>query len=203
AALGGAWVGLEHLWPAAIAAALVVLLDVGITGALHFDGLADASDGLLPHADRQRRLMIMADPSVGAFGMVTLIVVVLTRYASLATLSANVVLIMTLWATSRSVAALAMAHVPYARDEGIATNFLGKNSASTSAVALGVVVLAGAAAGLEGGVGWLVAVGAVLAAAGLVIWLSVRRLGGYTGDVLGASIVVGESAGLVVAAAKW
>ncbi|MGI9622756.1 MAG: adenosylcobinamide-GDP ribazoletransferase, partial [Acidimicrobiales bacterium] len=60
AALGGAWVGLEHLWPAAIAAALVVLLDVGITGALHFDGLADASDGLLPHADRQRRLMIMA-----------------------------------------------------------------------------------------------------------------------------------------------
>src|SRR3954451_21883132 len=78
-ALGGIWWGAEHIWPPAVAAALVVLADLALTGMLHMDGLVDSADGLLPHAPtegheeeggRQWRLDVMQQADIGAFGVV-------------------------------------------------------------------------------------------------------------------------------------
>ena len=69
--LGALWWGAERVWPAAVAAAIVVAADLALTGLLHVDGLADSADGLLPHLDRARRLEVMATPDVGAFGVAT------------------------------------------------------------------------------------------------------------------------------------
>src|SRR5262245_12725103 len=71
ATLGMLWWGTTNAWPAAVAAAIVVAADLGITGMLHLDGLADAADGLLPHLERDRRLAVMATPDIGAFGIAT------------------------------------------------------------------------------------------------------------------------------------
>jgi len=68
-AAGAAWWGAQQWWPRPVAAGLVLLVDAACTGLLHYDGLADAADGLLPHADRPRRLAIMRTPDVGAFGV--------------------------------------------------------------------------------------------------------------------------------------
>jgi adenosylcobinamide-GDP ribazoletransferase len=114
-----------------------------------------------------------------------------------------------LWATSRAAMALAVHTQPYARDRGLATSFRGGTPAAARtviglvavlAVIASVTVVTSGAADL-GPVILAVAV-AVLAAAG-VVGLARRRVGGYTGDVLGAAGMVAETAGLVVAATRW
>src|SRR5947207_1032923 len=69
AAVGGVWWTAHRIWPAGVAAAVVIAADLAVTGMLHFDGLVDSADGLLPHLPAARRLDVMAAPDVGAFGI--------------------------------------------------------------------------------------------------------------------------------------
>jgi adenosylcobinamide-GDP ribazoletransferase len=199
-ALGGVWWGAERLWPAAVAAAIVVVADLALTGLLHVDGLADAADGLVPHLDQGRRLDVMAAPDVGAFGVATVGAVLLLRWAALAAMTPSPLLLGGLWCASRTTMAVTARTMPYARPGGLASAFLG-GPAIPAAVTGGVVatVLALVGAGVAGVIG----VAAVVAGAAAVAALARRRLGGFTGDVLGACSMVGETAGLVVAAARW
>lgn len=197
--LGAIWWTTDQLWPSTIAAALVVLADLGCTGMLHVDGLADAADGLLPHASRERRLLIMRAPDVGAFGIATVVIVLLVRVLTLAALTPSVLLLASVWCSSRALVASVPAVVPYAREHGIATALLDGASVWPVAAVLPAALLATIAIGLPG----LVSI-AVASAAGLAtVALGWRRLGGFTGDVLGAAIVVAETAGLLVASARW
>src|SRR5713226_7884602 len=84
AAVGSVWWLADHAFPVLLAAALTVAFDLAITGLLHVDGLADAADGLLPHASRDRRLEIMRTPGIGAFGAAVLGVTLVARTAALA-----------------------------------------------------------------------------------------------------------------------
>lgn len=83
-AVGGVWWGADQLWPPAVAAAVVVVADIGLTGMLHLDGLVDAADGLLPHLSPARRLEVMAEPTVGAYGVVAGVAVVVLRVVAAA-----------------------------------------------------------------------------------------------------------------------
>lgn len=190
AALGGVWWVAGELWPPVVAAAVVVAADLALTGLLHLDGLADSADGLLPHLPRERRLDVMAAPDVGAFGVGVAGAVLLLRWSALAVLRPDPALLAGLWCGSRTLMATVATTVPYARDEGLATAFLG--GPLTWPIAVVGAVIAGVLAGVA-------AVG-VLAGL-LVVALAKRRVGGFTGDVLGAAGVVGETAGLLVAAA--
>jgi adenosylcobinamide-GDP ribazoletransferase len=202
-ALGGLWWGANRTWPASVAAAIVVAADLGLTGLLHLDGLVDSADGLLPPLERARRLDVMAAPDCGAFGMGTAAVVLLLRWTSLANLSrpAPVLLIGGLWCLSRTLMAGVARTRVYARPEGgLATAFAGPTR--WSVLAAGFIGAAALCAGWRVEAG-LSAAAAALVAGLLVVGLAERRIGGYTGDVLGASAIVAETAGLMVAAAKW
>jgi adenosylcobinamide-GDP ribazoletransferase len=199
-ALGALWWGAEWVWPAAVAAAIVVAADLAVTGLLHVDGLADTADGLLPHLDRARRLEVMATPDVGAFGVATVGAVLLLRWAALATTAPSPLLLGGLWCASRTAMVVTARTVPYARPGGLASSFLG-GRALPAAIIGGALAVSLAFAGP--GVPGAVAVGAVVVGAAGVVVLARRRIGGFTGDVLGASGMVGETAGLVVAAARW
>ncbi|MDP9452693.1 MAG: adenosylcobinamide-GDP ribazoletransferase [Actinomycetota bacterium] len=208
--LGATWWVAEALWPPLLAATLVVAADLAVTGMLHLDGLADSADGLLAHGlEPSRRLEVMAEPSVGAFALGTVVLVLGMRIATLSALRPSPGMLAALWATSRAAMALAVHTQPYARDRGLATSFRGGTPAAARtviglvavlAVIASVTVVTSGAADL-GPVILAVAV-AVLAAAG-VVGLARRRVGGYTGDVLGAAGMVAETAGLVVAATRW
>ena len=198
--LGAVWWGAEWAWPPAVAAAIVVAADLAFTGLLHIDGLADTADGLLPHLDRNRRLEVMAAPDVGAFGVATVGAVLLLRWAALATMAPSPLLLGGLWCASRTAMAVTARTVPYARPGGLASSFLGGRALLTALVG-GALAVALAFAGP--GVPGVTAVGAVVMGAAGVVVLARRRLGGFTGDVLGAGGMVGETAGLVVAAARW
>lgn len=199
-AVGGVWWGAAMVLPAGPAAGVALVADLAVTGMLHVDGLADAADGLLPPMDRQRRLAVMADPAVGAFGVAVVFVTLLARWAALAAITPRVALVVALWTASRATMAVALVLGGAARPGGLADTLRG--APRTAVVESSVVALAAAAALLAGGPGGPAPLAGVLAGAGVVA-LSHRRIGGHTGDVLGACGVVVETVGLVVAAAKW
>lgn len=199
--IGGAWWGAERLWPAAVAAAIVVALDLALTGLLHLDGLVDTADGLLPQLPRARRLAIMAEPTVGAYGVAAAGVVLLLRWSALASMEPRPLLIAGAWCGSRTVMAVAARAVPYARaDGGLASALLGGDWRPVGLYGLIAAVSLGAFAG--GRVSEL-AVALGMVAGGLVVLVARRRLGGFTGDVLGAAGLITETVALVVASARW
>lgn len=206
ALLGGIWWGLSQFWPPAVAAAVVVAADLGLTGMLHVDGWIDAADGLLPHLTRERRLAVMREPTVGAFGVAAGAAVLVCRWAALLSLRPSVPLIVALWTASRVAMAVAATVVPYARaEDGLAHAFLGTARAGWTAALVGVPASVAAAWFARAGshLAGLVALLAGAAAAAAVVALSRRRLGGFTGDVLGACGVALETVGLLVAAGRW
>ena len=198
---GGAWWLAAEVLPSGPAAFVVVAVDLAITGMLHLDGLADTADGLLPHLDRARRLAVMSAPDIGAFGTGAAVLVLLGRFAALGAQPVVPLLLVALVAASRSGMALALGTQPYARDEGLASTFLGDRSVTPLA---GLGLLAAVAVGAVGA-GWrgAAAVLAAVVAGGAVVALARHRVGGYTGDVLGAAGLVGETTGLLVAAGRW
>lgn len=200
AALGGAlalvWVGASELWPPAVAAVLVVAADLALTGMLHLDGLADSADGLLPHLERERRLAVMAAPDVGGFAIAVVPTVLLARWAALAGDGVEPLALVGVWAASRTIIAVVPALVPYARAAGLASPFLAGARwwlAAWLVPAAAVVVVAERLVGAA-------AVVAMVAAGALVVAVARRRLGGFTGDVLGAAAVVAETVALLALA---
>jgi adenosylcobinamide-GDP ribazoletransferase len=204
-AVGGVWVGAGHAWPIVVAAAVAVTADALLTGGLHYDGLADTGDGLLPALSSERRLAAMTDPHVGAFGLLALVLVGLLRFAALAGGPAKVWIVAALWCASRAAAAVVLLVGRYARAEGLATAFRDAGSARLRAavvIVVGLVVSVPLAIVDRPGHG-LAALGAAVVVAVGLVGVAHRRLGGYTGDVLGAGIVLGETAGLLVWSARW
>lgn len=227
AALGALWWAVARVLPAIAAAAVVVGADLALTGMLHLDGVVDAADGLLAHLTRDRRLEVMAEPAVGAFGVGAALLVTLLRFAALAStrpapLAGALLLLGGIWTASRAAAGAATVLLPYARSGlaggGLVSVLLGDRR--SAAGALGGAA-AGAGVAVASLVGWRVeaagglapsgaglaaafaVLAGVLAGAAGVLLLARRRLGGYTGDVLGAAISCGEAVGLVLAAVRW
>jgi adenosylcobinamide-GDP ribazoletransferase len=206
--LGGVWWVAARAWTSPVAAVLVVVADLAVTGLLHFDGLVDSADGLLAPVGPARRLEIMADPHVGAFGVVAAGAVLLVRWASLAALRPGILLIAGLWCLSRTAMAVVARTQTYVRGAGGLAHSFGVAASGPPRprewVPLGAgLVLAGLLLGFWRPGAGAAAGGAALVAVAVVVLLARRRIGGYTGDVLGACGVLAESAGLIVAAARW
>lgn len=197
-AVGGVWWAADQVWAPTVAAVVVVVFDLAVTGMLHFDGLVDSADGLLPPLQRSRRLEVMADPAVGAFGVGAGAAGLLLRTAALAAVAPSPLLLAGLWCASRTAMAGTMRVLPYARPGGLADLF---STASAPSLLLGLLastVLVATGSGASG----VVALGAGLLAAAAVAGLARRRIGGFTGDVLGAAGFLVETVGLVVLSAK-
>jgi len=202
--IGLSWRTARRRLPPLPGAALVVATDALMTGGLHLDGLADTADGLCAHVPAKGRLEIMADPQVGSFAVVALGVVLISRTAALATLEPSPALLAALYCSSRSVMVIGSRSLPYAREQGLATAFLPAPAHPDGALVAGLagagaaLLLASLVAGRRGAravvAGWV--------SGALVLVLARRRIGGFTGDVLGAAGVVCETAGLLTAATK-
>ena len=183
----GAWVALTKNLTGPAAAALLLALTAWITGGLHLDGLADIADGLGGGRTPAEALAIMKDSRVGAFGVISLIVALLLKYSLFLSINgsggARVLLVYP--ALSRWGIVLMAYLSPYARPEG------GLGQAMTLGVSRRVV----AGAGFSVGVLSLAILGItgllLFAITGLAVWLGSlyfkKRLGGITGDVLGAT----------------
>jgi cobalamin 5'-phosphate synthase/cobalamin synthase len=190
ALLGGIYFGAARLlaphFPPAATAVLVVALDAALTGAMHLDGLADTADGFGGGRSRNDVLRIMRDHAIGSYGAVAVVLALALKIALLDGGSfSGLVLAPVL---GRWTAVLCGATQPYARDDngtGSPTRWMGR---AELAIATLTAALAAAA------FGWRGAASAVLAATFAFIWAARcrKRLGGVTGDTLGAAVVAAE-----------
>jgi adenosylcobinamide-GDP ribazoletransferase len=188
--------------PGWLAAVLAVGAAVLITRALHEDGLADTADGLGPHAlEPARRLEIMRDSRNGTFGVLALALSVLVKVACLASFSGSTGLVVLIGAHAVSRAALAYPLLAYSP---VHADGLGAQAGkpTDNDVWLTIAIGAGLAFLLLLGKGFFVAIlapAASIAAAWFASRWIAARLGGYTGDTLGAVQQKAEIAFLIVA----
>lgn len=187
------FIAASALWPTTLAAMLAVAAGLLITGALHEDGLADMFDGLGSGRPADRALDIMRDSRIGTFGAVALGLALALRIAALVALGALAPLALIAGqGTSRAAMALMLRIGPYLRPSGAGTGMTGAWGAegalalaAAPAVALGLIGYASGWALLGGLAGLALGAGAAR------VW-AMRRLGGLTGDVLGAAQVLGD-----------
>jgi adenosylcobinamide-GDP ribazoletransferase len=197
------WGASELRLPPTIAAALTLAATLLVTGCLHEDGLADTADGFGGGWDRARKLEIMRDSRLGAYGACALAMSLLLRWAALAAVASP----------AQAAAAIAAAHVaaraalpafmhavPPACADGLSAH-AGQPSWQAAATAglIGVVTLA-LTLGLPA-----MAIGLALATSAgfLMAGLCLRQIGGQTGDVLGALEQAIEIVVLLTAVATW
>jgi adenosylcobinamide-GDP ribazoletransferase len=187
-------VGLAAGAPALVAGMLTVASGALLTRGLHLDGLADTVDALGSYRSGPAALEIMKKPDIGPFGVAALIVVLVTQAAALAALSgrpwpAIVVGVITAAAAGRLAVSWACRRgVPAARPDGLGALVAGTVGKPVLAVATAAVAIVAVPA--VPGRPWQ---GPAAVAAALVITLLllrhlVRRFGGVTGDVLGATV---------------
>lgn len=188
--------------PPTICALVAIAATMVATGALHEDGLSDTVDGFFGGFSRERRLEIMKDSRIGAFGAAALIFSVALRAAALAAIGPTFEAACALVAAHMASRALlpAMMHdVRPAKPEGLAAS-VGAVSRDTGLAALAL----GAASLLLFGLPLAAGTAAALALIFLFVrQQAVERIGGQTGDVLGALQQLAEIAVLCAAAAAF
>jgi len=180
--------------PVMAAAILTTAAITFITGAMHEDGLADVCDGFWGGWDKTRRLEIMKDSHIGVYGTYGLITIFALRVVALAALLPIAPwALVGIYALSRAGMAVLSAALPNARGDGL-SHAVGASSPVVAAMALGLGLCFALATAP-----WISAIACLTATAAIGI-LAHRKIGGQTGDVLGASQVMAEVAGLLTAA---
>lgn len=198
--VGGAYALGTAALPPLLAAALAVGLGVLLTGAFHEDGLADTADAFGGGRGREEVLRILKDPRLGTYGVVALVLTATIRVAALAALEpwAALAALPAVHALARGAAVGAIGTFPAATEEGLGAGYARQVSIGRAGPGLvAASLIAGAAVGW-----WAIPAAFVAAGVGLAVGLmAVRRIGGVTGDVLGAVEQLAEVALLVLSAA--
>lgn len=191
------WVATCLGLPPLVAALLAIGAGVIATGALHEDGLADLADGFWGGRDKARRLEIMRDSRVGSYGVLALILSVGLRIGAIAALAGHPAALIGIAAASRALMVLPLWLLPPARTDG-----LGRAAGGLSGPQVAVVLLIGLAIQALFQPDRAILAFALMAVAVLALARLARaKIGGQTGDVLGASQQVAELTGWLVLSA--
>ena len=193
AVYGEVWFGAMRLVPVYVAAVLVLTAEALLTGALHFDGLADTADGFGGGRARDDVLRIMRDHAIGTYGAVALISMLLLTASCLVALKTP--LLVTYWliaggALGRWVIVLLSRALPYARPSDAVSAHIGTRELIVATV---TVCLLGFLLRWQA----LIAATVTLALAAALGAFYRRRIGGVTGDTLGAAAQICETAVLL------
>lgn len=173
----------HHALPEWPSAALALTTGVILTGALHEDGLADCADGFGGGRDKESKLTIMRDSRIGTYGALALILSILLRASALTKLHHPDAALFIAHCLSRTTLPVVMRLTPPATTTGLASS-VGRPTWLTIAGALLIGI--GFTIKFYGLHAYLPLL-AALAAASLVSFLAHRHIGGYSGDVLGAT----------------
>lgn len=206
---GLVWLAAAALFPPVIAALLTVAAGLLATGAFHQDGLADTIDGLGGGSSRERVLAIMRDSRIGTYGAAALGLALALEVACLASLPTTLVppALVAAEAASRAALVGVVADSTYVREEGVGKPVAGGVSSTGLLIASACGLLATLPfAGLAGWGAWGAGLLGLLLGRALVRRAFEKRLGGYTGDCLGAvqqAAFLGFLLGAVAGSRTW
>jgi len=194
--LGGALAALDggigRLLPVLPASAVVVVAMMMVSGGLHMDGLADTADGFLSSRPRNRILEIMKDSRTGPMGVMAVVCVIVLKVTALSAVTCamrwGVVLLMPL--AGRCALVMQMAVLSYARTEGGLASAFGRPRWAAAAAILALAATAWWTARTMG----LATTGVVMLLTWLFSYGCQRKIGGFTGDTLGAACEIAETA---------
>ena len=184
------------------AAGLAIVTGLLLTGALHEDGLADCADGLGAGGTPERMLEIMRDSRIGTYGAAALIVSIGLRCIALSEMSAieGLKAMVIAHALSRAMLPPVLVSGQYARTRGLASSVAGgvsnREAGFSTLLAFAIAMIAGPEAGFA-------AIAAAVLGGGIILAVLMRKLGGYTGDGLGAVQQIAEIAVLLTLAGFW
>lgn len=184
-----AYTSLGFRFSSLVTAALSLIIWVMLTGGLHLDGLADCCDGLLHASNPERRLEIMKDSRMGAFGGIGLFLALLLKVIALASLPTDKVVPVILFASSLGRWFIILAGFqPAARPGGMGADFA--SGLKRSALVWGGLIPLALALYL--GIRGLVTLGITFFIILFVLRFARTRIGGVTGDVFGLVVEVAE-----------
>lgn len=186
-----------YVWPAPVAVLLSTAAGIYLTGAFHEDGFADMCDGFGGGMTRGRVMEIMKDSRIGTYGAVGAGLLLALKCTLLAMMepAAAIAALLLAHPLSRLAASSLIWKLEYARDEGKAKPLAQEMTGAEFATGAACAAIPALYLGALGYLSWTTIAACVLAAAAAAIWLGakfVRRIGGYTGDCLGAVQQVSE-----------
>ena len=190
--LGLTLVGLNTLLtflgiPSIVISIFIVVALIILTGGMHLDGLSDTADAFLSGKSKDEMLMIMRDPHIGVMGVLSLISVILLKIGLIYSLGFAIkpIALILICVLSRWASVMAMYLFPYAREDGKAKLLIGGLNLKVFVVSLvTVLIFAILLLGIKGILVLVVVAGCTY----LVGKLISRKIGGLTGDTLGALI---------------
>ena len=191
-----AWLLLYAVGMRALTAALLLVLPLLLTGGLHADGFMDTADGVFSGRDRERKLEIMKDSRVGAFGVVSFVMLMFVQYALISDMHPLLLIpaLLVMPVIGRFAMVLSVACFPYAREDGMGKTFADMADRKTIVIAALITMI------LVLPWGFLAALALVLGTVFALLFcrLITHVLGGVTGDVYGAATVLTETLVLFV-----
>ena len=171
---------------------IMVAMGFALTGGLHLDGMADVGDAYFSYQDREKRLLIMGDPRIGAFGAMVLLFVVIGKIIVAAEIvqSVPLVIVAAIPILSRTGLLILFSTTASAKENGLAAFFQQKANSKIIKISAGVTLFIVSALAVSA-FGWWLA-GAVMAVLLLSVIIyrrwCIRNFGGATGDLFGAYV---------------
>ena len=178
-----------------IASFIAVLMIIFLTGGLHLDGLSDTADGFYSARDKEKMLVIMKDSRIGAFGVISLILIILFKYIIISNLDNNVGLVLILsLGNSRLVALIQMAYKKTARPGGLGELFSKSNPKKYILFSIIQYVIIISIINIK----FLIPLIGTIILGELITRITYKKIDGFTGDVYGATIELCEALSLLL-----
>ncbi|MFW6406344.1 adenosylcobinamide-GDP ribazoletransferase [Acinetobacter baumannii] len=178
--------------PALLLAAIILTLWIWLTGGLHLDGLADTADAWVGgFGDKLRTLQIMKDPSCGPIGVLSLVIICLLKFALVYVLieQHQTLFLVFVPALGRVVPSILFLTTPYVREKGLGRSLTDYLPKTASWIITGFVLLLPLYWEWQG----LIAIIVFLMSLIYLRHMFIKRIGGITGDTVGAAIEMSET----------
>ncbi len=190
--------------PVLVAGAFVLVSGYLVCGFVHFDGYMDTADSLLSARDRETKLRILKDSTVGAFSVIAIVTLLIVDYAAYTTLYSlfygyDLLAMILIPALSRAIGNIVLFYYEPLSSSGIMKYFKTGQTKKHNVIAVVWVMVLSAALALAGGsVRTLIVPGACLLAGLYIARHAEKELGGINGDIVGAVIVITEALGYLL-----
>ncbi len=180
----------------AVAAIIILLIWIFITGGMHIDGISDMADGFFSMRDKEKTLEIMKDSHVGAFGVITIVFLLLIKFEMLKEfiiIEKNVWLLILPPTIARIAAGLVLSFYETTKKSGLGYTFHSSDPRIFWAIGFVVTLIISSILNIKS----LIFIGIAILASNLMALWAKKKIGGLNGDIYGAIVETVEVIGMV------